>query len=58
MPMTLVMYRPGTPEPADTPTPELLLLVTKGKVPWSMSSSEPWAPSKSIRLPASTASSR
>ncbi len=52
------MYRPGTPEPAETPTPELLLLVTNGNVPWSMSSSAPWAPSNSTRRSASTASSR
>ena len=29
-PMTRLMYRPGTPEPFETPTPELLLLVTNG----------------------------
>ena len=46
------MYRPGTPEPLEMPTPELLLLVTNGYVPWSTSSSAPWAPSNRIRLPA------
>ncbi len=30
-PSTLLIHRPGTPEPLGTPTPELLLLVTNGK---------------------------
>ncbi len=29
-PMTFVIHRPGTPDPLETPTPELLLLVTNG----------------------------
>ena len=44
-------YRTGTPEPLAMPTPELLLLVTNGYVPWSTSSSAPCAPSNRIRLP-------
>ncbi len=46
----------GTPAPAGTPIALVVLLVTNGNVPWSMSSSAPFAPSNSRRLPACTLS--
>src|SRR5688572_10065484 len=56
-PITLLIHFGGTPDPPQTPTPEALLLVTYGNVPWSISRSDPCAPSNNTRLPPSTASS-
>src|SRR5262245_5365456 len=40
-PMIRPICRAGTPEPLEMPTPELLLLVTNGYVPWSTSNNAP-----------------
>ena len=50
-PMNLSTCLAGTPLPAGMPSELEFELVTNGKVPWSKSSSEPWAPSKRMDLP-------
>lgn len=54
--MTRVIFVGPTPVPVQAPPAVGLDEVTKGYVPWSMSSSVPWPPSKRTTLPSSSAS--
>ncbi|MPN65056.1 hypothetical protein SDC9_212835 [bioreactor metagenome] len=52
-PTTSLILFGAIPEPEHMPPPTVEEDVTKGYVPWSTSSMEPWAPSKSTFLPLS-----
>ena len=56
--MTRLIFVGPTPEPVQAPPAVGLEEVTKGYVPWSMSSSVPWPPSKRTTLSSSSASLR
>ncbi len=53
--MTRLIFVGPTPAPVQAPPAVGLLEVTNGYVPWSMSSSVPWPPSKSTTLSCSSA---
>ena len=50
MPIILSIYFGPTPRPVETPPAVVLDEVTKGYVPWSISSNVPCAPSNKIDL--------
>ena len=55
MPHTSSIWVGPIPEPTQAAPATGFDEVTNGYVPWSMSSSVPWAPSSSTRLPSRTA---